>query len=136
LSVVILVNHADRVIDHLAIDIAGIYVPGLARPKRAGVGPDAKASERLKTAVRGLVDGKPDMAQFTPAMQAFLRTDAGKALWQWVGADGEMTSFTFSEREHARGDDILRYRAILGNATRWFSFTVKADGRIAQIRWW
>jgi hypothetical protein len=136
LSVIVLVNHADRIIDHLAIDIAGIYVPGLARPKGASVEPDARTTEKLKTAVHGVVDGKPDRALFTPAMQVFLRTDVSKALWQWVGSDGEMKSFTFSEREDGSGDDIFRYSAILGNATRWFSFTVKADGTIAQIRWW
>ena len=31
---------------------------------------------------------------------------------------------------------ILRYKAVLGNATRWFSFTVTAEGKIAQILWW
>jgi hypothetical protein len=27
-------------------------------------------------------------------------------------------------------------RRFLGNITRWLSFTVTADGKIAQIYWW
>jgi hypothetical protein len=47
-----------------------------------------------------------------------------------------MKSFTFSERETAGDNVIIRYKAVLGNITRWFSFTVTADGKIAQIYWW
>jgi D-alanyl-D-alanine carboxypeptidase len=136
LTVILLANHADRIIDHLAIDIAGLYVPALARPKEAGVEPDEKTSRRLKQALLDLIAGKPDPAVFTPPMQVFLRTTGGTGLWQWVGSDGEMKSFTFSEQEGAGDDRILRYQAVLGDATRWFSLTVTADGRIAQINWW
>lgn len=136
LTVIVLTNHADKVIDHLAIDIAGIYVSALARPKGAGIEPDAKISQMLKKALLDLFDGKPDTALFTPAMQLFLRTAVSKGLWQWVASDGEVKSFIFSEREDRGGASILRYRAVLGNATRWFSFTVTPDGKIAQIYWW
>lgn len=136
LTVIVLTNHADRVIDHLAIDVAGIYIPALARPKGASIDPDAKTSQELKTALLDLFEGKPDPALFTPAMQLFLRTSIGKELWQWLAADGKIKSFNFSEREGTNDERILRYKAVLGNATRWFTFTVTADGRIAQIFWW
>ena len=136
LTVILLTNHTDRIIDHLAIDIAGFYVPALARPKAAGAEPDAETSRRLKQALLDLFAGKPDPALFTPAMQVFLKTAVGKGLWQWVGADGEVKSFTYSEQEDAGDDRILRYKAVLGDATRWFGFTITKDGRIAQINWW
>lgn len=136
LTVIILTNHADRVIDHLAVDVAGIYVPALARPKPSGIEPDANTSQRLKRALLDLFGGKPDPAMFTPAMQVFLRTSVAKGLWPWIGSDGELKDFTFSERDDTGASHVLRYRAVLGNATRWFRFTLTADGRIAQIDWW
>ena len=136
LTVIILTNHADRVIDHLAIDIAGVYVPALARPQAPQVASEAQTSQRLKQALLDLFAGKPEPASFTPAMQVFLRTATGKGLWPWLAADGELKSFIFSEREVVGDERILRYKAVLGDATRWFSFTMTADGRIAQINWW
>lgn len=136
LTVILLTNHTDRVIDPLAFDIAGLYVPTLARPKTAGADPGAEKSRQLKEALSGLFAGKPDPALFTPAMQIFLGTATGKGLWPWAGSDGEMKSFTFSEQEEAGEQRILRYKAVLGDVTRWFSFTVTDDGKIAQINWW
>lgn len=136
LTVIILTNHADRIIDHLAIDVAGIYVPALARPKGAGADPDARTSQMLKKALLDLCGGKADPGQFTEAMQVFLKTAMGREVWPWVCADGEVKSFAWSESEGTGDARILRYNAVLGNATRWFSFTVTADGKIAQVYWW
>lgn len=133
LTVVLLTNHTDRVIDHLAIDIAGFYVPALARPKATKADP---TSERLKQALLGLFAGKPDPALFTPEMRLFLHTATGQGLWPWAGSDGEVKSFTFSEQEDIGDVRILRYKAVLGEATRWFSFTITPDGKIAQVNWW
>jgi CubicO group peptidase (beta-lactamase class C family) len=136
LTVILLTNHADRVIDHLAIDVAGMYVPGLARPKVLEADPDASTSQMLKKTLVGLCAGKSDPNQFTPAMQLFLKTAIGKEVWPWVCADGEIGSFTLGESERTGDGRILRYKAVLGNATRWFSFTVTPEGKIAQILWW
>jgi CubicO group peptidase (beta-lactamase class C family) len=136
LTVILLTNHADRVIDHLAIDVAGVYVPELARPKGLEPDPDARTSAILKKALADLCAGKADPSQFTAAMQIFLKTAMGKEIWPWLCADGEIRSFTLGERER-RGDwSILRYKTVMGNTTRWFSFTVTAEGKIAQINWW
>lgn len=136
LTVIVLTNHTDRVIDHLAIDIAGLYVPALARPREARREPDAETTPRLKKSLLGLFEGKPDPALFTPAMQVFLKTITGQGLWQWLAADGALESFTFSAAERTGDERILRYKAVQGDATRWYSFTVTADGRIAQVNWW
>jgi D-alanyl-D-alanine carboxypeptidase len=137
LAVVVLTNHSDRVIDHLGIDIAGFYVPELARPRRTPRDPDPATTARLKRALRGLFEAKPDLSLFTPAMQLFLRIPTGGAgLGPWVGADGKLRSFTYAEEERVGDQRILRYRAKLGKADRWFSFVLEPDGRIAQINWW
>jgi D-alanyl-D-alanine carboxypeptidase len=136
LTVIVLTNHGDRVIDHLAIDVAGMYVPGLARPKGARSDPAPGISQMLKKALSGLCTGQADPAAFTAEMRLFLQTAMGRELWPWVCADGEIRSFTLSEMEGTGDPRTLRYQAVLGNVTRWFSFTVTADGKIAQINWW
>lgn len=136
LTVILLTNHGDRVIDHLAIDVAGMYVPELARPKRADADPDTRTSQRLKKALMDLRAGKADPDIFTAAMQLLLKTAVGKEIWPWACADGEVGSFAWSETEETGGMRILRYQAGLGNTTHWFSFTVTPEGKIAQINWW
>ncbi len=136
LTVILLTNHADRVIDHLAIDVGGMYVPELARPKSLPADPEPTTSQMLKKALVDLCAGKADPNQFTPAMQLFLKTAIGKEVWPWVCAGGEIGSFALGEIEKTGDGRILRYKAVLGNATRWFSFTVTPEGKIAQILWW
>jgi CubicO group peptidase (beta-lactamase class C family) len=136
LTVIILTNHADRVIDQLAIDVAGMYVPALARPNSAQQDPDARTSQMLRKALLDLAAGKADPSLYTVAMQGFLKTAMGREIWPWVCADGEVKSFELSEREMTGSTSILRYKAVMGNATRWFSFTVTTDGKIAQVNWW
>jgi hypothetical protein len=109
-------------------------LPG--RPKAMEVDPDAKTSQMLKKTLLDLLTASPIRRCSQPAMQLFLRTATGKGIWPWLAADGKVNSFTFSERETAGANVILRYKAVLGNITRWFSFTVTADEKIAQIYWW
>ena len=136
LTVIVLTNHTDRVLDHLAVDIAGLYVPALARPTAERADPDPERSRMLREILLGLFEGRHDPARFTPAMQTFLKTTVGKGIWGWTAADGPMKSFTFSESEKGGDAHILRYKAVLGNVTRWFSFTLTGDGRVAQVFWW
>jgi hypothetical protein len=66
----------------------------------------------------------------------FLKTAVGKEVWPWTFSDGDLKSWTFSESEERDKNRVLRYKAVLGNATRWFSFTITPQGKIAQIYWW
>jgi CubicO group peptidase (beta-lactamase class C family) len=136
LAVIVLTNHTDRVIDHLAIDIAGFYVPALARPRRMPRDPDPATTARLRRALEGWIGEKPEWTLFTPAMQVFLRTPTGSGLGPWLGADGALRSFAYGEEERVGDQRILRYRAKLGKASRWFSFVLEPGGRISQINWW
>jgi hypothetical protein len=119
----------------MAIDIAGIYVPALARPQ-ASADPDPRTSLRLKEMTAGLLNGKYDSASFTPAMRVFLSTATGKAVWRWTASHGALKSFTFSECEDAADSRIVRYKVVLGENPYWFSARVTWDGRVAQICWW
>lgn len=135
LTVIILTNHTDRMIDQMAIDIAGIYVPALKRAEGKS-DPDSNTTLRLKELMSGLLNGKWEAASFTPAMEIHLKTATGKSLWQWYAYQGALKSFIFSDREERKNFRILRYKAVLGNNPYWFSFRIMNDGKIAQIYWW
>ena len=136
ITVIVTTNHSDRILDHFALDIAGMYVLKLSRPKEPQTDPDPAKSERLKKVLLGLGAGAASPEQFTQRFQRFLTTGIGKGIWQWVLADGPINSFTFSERERIDDSDVIRYKAVLGKATRWFSFTLTEEGKIAQVYWW
>ena len=132
LTVIILTNHADRIIDQLAIDIAGIYLSALKRPE-GKTDPDPKTSLMLKQVMSGLLNGRHDDALFTPAMRVFLSTATGKAFWKWFASHGELESFAFSDREDAANVSVLRYKVVLGGNAYWFSFTTEKGRRVAGI---
>lgn len=136
LTVIILSNHSDRLLDQLAWGVAGNYVPALKRAE-AKTDPEPALSLKLKEVMADLIGGKHDPALFTPPMSVFLKTSTGKAFWQWIAYHGALTSFSFSDRED-RGDSyLLRYKVGLDGNPYWFSFRVmKKDGKIAQAYWW
>jgi len=97
LTIIILTNHADRILDQLAVDLAGICVPALKRLE-ATSDPDPATTDILKDIVSGLLKGNYQPASFTPAMRIFLGTATGKAFWKWFADHGELGSFIFSDR--------------------------------------
>jgi CubicO group peptidase (beta-lactamase class C family) len=135
LAVIVLANHSDRILDHLPVEIAGIVSPPLAREQPTS-DPDPPRTERLTAALRGMLSGKPDPKRFTPAMQLFLQTSTGRGLSEWVASHGDPKALTYSQTEPAGENSTLRYRALIGQAHLWFSFTVTRDDKIAQVYWW
>lgn len=135
LTIIILTNHSDRILDQAAIDLAGICLPTLKRTA-ASPDPDPKTTMLLKDTVSGLVKGKYEPESFTPAMRIFLGTATGKAFWKWFAEHGELGSFVFSDRENRRDGQILRYKVTLGENPYWFSVNMTKGRKIAQICWW
>lgn len=127
LTVIVLANHGDRILDHLPVDLAGIVDPALARDI-APSDPDPARTRRFETVLRGLMAGEPDLDRFTPAMQRFLRTASGRGFWDWIASHGALQSLRFATGAH--------YRAVLGGAEVWFTFHLTEDGTIAQITSW
>lgn len=134
LTVILLTNHSDRLVDHLAIDIAGMYVRSLRRPE-AAVDPDPETTQKLRSVIAGLQENRYDPVEFTPTMQLFLGTATGRAYWQWIAAHGRLTSLVFSDLETRETVKVLRYRAVLGGNPYWVSVAFAADGKIAQMYW-
>ncbi len=135
LTIIILTNHSDRIVDQLAIDLAGICLPVLKRPA-ASRDPDPKTTAMLKDFVSGLLTGNYEAESFTPAMRIFLTTATGKAFWKWFADHGALGDFIFSDREEKGDGQVLRYKVSLGGNWYWFSAKMGKDGKIAQIYWW
>jgi D-alanyl-D-alanine carboxypeptidase len=135
LTIIILTNHSDRIVDQLAIDLAGICLPALKRPD-ANPDFDPKTTAILKDVVSRLLNEKYDPASFTPAMRTFLTTATGKAFWKWFAEHGALGSFSFSDRESRRDGQVLRYKVDLGGNSYWFSVHLTKDRKVAQIYWW
>jgi CubicO group peptidase (beta-lactamase class C family) len=135
LTIIFLTNHADRILDELAVDLAGICVPALKRAD-ANTDPDPKTTAMLKDVVSGLLKGKSEPESFTPAMRIFLSTATGKAFWKWFADHGELSSFIFSDREDRGDGQVLRYKINLGGNWYCFSILVTKDRKIAQIYSW
>ena len=135
LTVIILTNHGDRIVDQLAVDLAGICLPALKRPE-GNSDPDPENTAMLKDVVSRLLNGKYELESFTPAMRIFLNTATGKAFWKWFADHGALGPFTFSDREQRGDGQVRRYRVRLGGNSYWFSVKLTKDGKIAQIYWW
>ena len=135
LTIILLTNRSDRIVDQFAVDLAGMYIPAL-KPPEGNPDPEPKTTATLKEVVSGLLNEKYDPALFTPPMRIFLNTATGKAFWKWFASHGALGSFTFSERESAGKDRIVRYKVTLGGNPYWFSCKMTNDGKIAQIYWW
>ena len=135
ITIIILTNHGDRVLDQLAVDLAGIDLPMLKRPE-ANPDPDPATTSRLKDVMSGLLTEKYESASLTPEMRSFLGTASGKALWKWIADHGAVGSFVFSDREDRGDGQVLRYKVSLGGNSYWFSVLVTKDRKIAQVYWW
>ena len=135
LTIIVLTNHSDRIVDQLAIDLAGIFVPALKRPD-TNPDLDPKTTAMLKDVVSGLLKGNYEATSFTLPMRIFLDTATGKAFWKWFADHGELGSFIFSDREQRGDSQVLRYKVELGGNAYWFSAKMTKDGKIAQIYWW
>src|SRR6266516_4261232 len=135
LTIIILTNHSYRIVDQLAIDLAGICSPPLKRPA-ASSDADRKTTTMLKDVASGLLNGNYEAESFTPAMRIFLGTATGKAFWKWFAEHGALGSFVFSDREDKESGQVLRYKVSLGGNAYWFSVRMTKDRKIAQIYWW
>ena len=135
LTIVILTNHADRIVDQLAVDLAGICLPSLKRSE-VNFDPNSKTTVMLKDVVSSLLDGEYKAESFTPAMRIFLGTATGKAFWKWFADHGALGSFVFSDSEQRRDGQVRRYKVSLGGNSYWLSVNMNKEGKIAQIYWW
>jgi CubicO group peptidase (beta-lactamase class C family) len=136
LTVILLTNSSGQIVDQFAREIAALYLPSLAIPKKGSSDPDAKTSQMLEKALAGMMSGKLDLTLFTPAMQHFLTTDSGKEFSQWAASFGALKSFTFADREEVGRERILHYRIILGDNAFTFCFRMTEDRKIAHAFFW
>src|SRR5438034_1183517 len=71
LTIIVLTNHSDMIVDELAIDLAGICLPALKRPE-AKPDPNPRTTAKSKEMVSGLLKGNYETAAFTAPMRVLL----------------------------------------------------------------
>jgi CubicO group peptidase (beta-lactamase class C family) len=135
LAVIVFTNHSDKIIDQMAINIAGMYEPRLKRTEGKSEA-ESETSRRHKEVMANLLSGKYDADQFTPAMLKFLNTSTGKGFWQWCASHGKLRSFELSDVENFGDSRVFRYKVNLSGNSYWFSFRQMVGGKIGQIYWW
>ncbi len=133
LSIIILTNHADIILEQLALEIAGMYEPKLRYTESKA---EKETTNKLKAVFGELLAGKFNPELFTPAMQIHLKTATGKSLIGWYASNGAINSFSFLEREMVENAEVFRFRVQLGKNPYRFSFKINKDGKIAQIYCW
>ena len=134
LTVILLTNYGDRILDHLALEIAGIYEPRLRAGPRTGADPQLTAQHRRIFA--DLLEERSDLGRFTEPMRLHLGTATGRGLLKWYAAQGDFNSFTPLVIGNTEEPGVFRYGVGLGAGMYRFSFKVTEDGHIAQIHPW
>lgn len=133
LTVVMLANVGDRMLDALALDLAARHEPAL-HPRRTADS-DLARTAKVRDAVTELLEGRHDAARYSASMNLFLASRCGAGTWEWHASHGQLEQFEFWS-ERAVGDErVLRCHARLGDAWHWLTARVDAEGRIAQLHW-
>jgi CubicO group peptidase (beta-lactamase class C family) len=134
LTVILLTNRADVLLDQAALDVAELVEPAL-RPATATPADPALTAGHRDLFAR-LLAGTVDPERFSAPMLLHLRTATGKGFFEWYAAHGELGAFTPLARERDGDSTVHRYRVALGPGSYRFSFRLAADGRIEQIVPW
>ncbi len=132
LTVIILTNHADKMIDQLALDLAGMYNPTLKRPMSI-TDPSPAITSRLQGIFSQLLNSGYSPMDFNQPMNTFLKTSTSKSLWQWFASFGKLVDFQLADHEIREGVDVYRYRVQLGMNKYLFTISLEKNGKIAQI---
>ncbi|HYC89100.1 MAG TPA: serine hydrolase domain-containing protein [Thermoanaerobaculia bacterium] len=125
LTVAVLANIGNRDLSDLALQIAGMHIPGLIGPPSPAIAdPNPRLTARLRTVLRNLPTF--DATLFTEQAASFVREDLARGIADRIREQGPLRDFVLIERT----DQTLRYRATYAHMTLFATFTLDADGRI------
>jgi CubicO group peptidase (beta-lactamase class C family) len=112
--------------------VAKLYAPTLSlKNLRAEADSDPALTRKIESALRGLLQGQPDEAAFTPERFRALANEGAKETWRQVASYGPLGQLTFAGIEtQAR---IVRYRAGVGSHLILVRFALTPEGRIAEV---
>lgn len=134
LSIIALTNHADRVLDTIAVDIAGLADKSLLRAQSGDA--DAKKTEFIREIVESLFAGNRNRDRFTDAMNLFLDSETGKGFWFWYGSMGALEELNCPEISVSDRGELISCRVVLGGEPYWLSARIEAGEKVAQIALW
>jgi CubicO group peptidase (beta-lactamase class C family) len=118
----------------IGVKISSIYIPSLALDALKEIpDPEPQITQMLRSALAGLLEGKPDASLFTQPSFAFQTSERGRTLHKELAAHGALKSLSLLERRDEGADRIYLYRAMLGQDKVYLSFTL-TEGKIASVR--
>ena len=134
LSVIALTNHADRVLDMLAVDIAGVADNSLLRAQSGDA--DTTKTEFIREIVESLFAGARNRDRFTDAMNLFLDSETGKGFWLWCAAMGALGDLNCPEIWPSDRGELVVCRISLGGEPYWLSARIGEGEKISRISLW
>jgi CubicO group peptidase (beta-lactamase class C family) len=124
----------------LTYGVAGRYIQGmLVGPQKEQSDPDPATSQRLRDVLAGIARSEdsallipPLTAYFTPSGRSFL-ADLLSTLRSFTFIACDDAQARTMERHGARVSRVCHYRLVNATETRYYSFWLTADGRIADV---
>ena len=130
LTVIVFANLIQANQGKLANGVAAIVDPDLM--PRPIADPDPAFTAKTKELLIAVLDGKADMARFTPEVQKAL-TDRQDRLAASVKTMGAMQTFTLMERVDDSNGIRYRYRVEYGGMNLFLAMAVNSDGKISTF---
>ena len=118
LTVIVLTNRAGITLSSLSQDIAGCYVPGLARTEPKPIeDKEPKVTALVKDTILKTAMGTLDPNSFAQEIRAILFPDKAKEVQNVMKSWGELQSLTLLSHIEMDGNRIYRYRAVFKTVT-------------------
>jgi hypothetical protein len=96
--------------------------------------PDPQMTAKLQEVLASFWNGKHNPELLTPALNAWLESEAGKAILKTMAAEqGELLSLTFRKQTMKNGARVIHCKAVFEKKTRFYKFPIAADGKIDWI---
>lgn len=133
-SVIALTNHADRVLDTLAIDIAGLTKGALKRASEGDADPATTAL--VRKSVEELTAGARDKTRYSAAMNLFLDSATGAGFWTWYASMGPLGAVNCPEIDRNESGARVECRVRFGDEPYWLTAFMTRENKIAQIALW
>ena len=134
LTVIVLANLTQAPSREIARKVASFYLPDLSDQDKKPIADSNPAlTQKCKTVLSDLMDGKAQEADFTPAARQEMLPKLKRIAPSYLKPLGILKSFTLVE-EHLDKDMRRRiYRAAYSNATLTWTFTMDQAGEIADL---
>jgi hypothetical protein len=133
ISVVVLTNAGHANPGNIARQIAAVYEPALAPPRRKAIeDKDPKVTKRVRQIGERFRDGQARAEEFTPVLWALLSPQV-KDLQAAAQADGELKSIELLSMNATGEDKTYHYRMTFAKRVHLVRVTINGDGKVSGL---